>query len=55
MRVRRGTDSNIDDIIVNEELVSCEKVKALLSAYGLEVKPEEELIGGRVLGLRVIK
>jgi ribonuclease HI len=51
--VERGTDSYIDDIIVNEDIVSCEKVKCHLSDFGLESKPEESLVGGRVLGLRV--
>ena len=51
--VARGTDSYIDDIIVNEDIVSCGKVKNLLTRYGLESKPEELLVGGRVLGLRV--
>jgi ribonuclease HI len=48
-----GTDSYIDDIIVNENIVSCEQVQTLLLRFGLESKPPELLNGGRVLGLRV--
>mgnify|MGYP003536646398 FL=1 len=51
--IAKGTDSYIDDIIVNEDVVSCEKVKRFLSDFGLESKPEEPLSGGRVLGLRI--
>lgn len=50
-RVRRGTDSYIDDIIVNENIISAEEVAAHLCAYGLVTKPPEELEGARVLGL----
>jgi hypothetical protein len=53
--VRAGTDSYVDDIIVNEDVVQCEKVKEVLNAYGLEVKEPESLVGGRVLGLRIMK
>jgi hypothetical protein len=51
--VRAGTDSYIDDIIVNEDIVSCERVLEVLTRYGLEAKAPEPLIGARVLGLRV--
>jgi hypothetical protein len=51
--VKLGTDSYIDDIIVNEDVVSSEKVVSHLRNYGLECKPAEPLIGGRVLGLRI--
>ena len=52
--VRSGTDSFIDDIIVNNDIVSCDRVLELLHEYGLEAKPPENLAGGRVLGLRVV-
>jgi hypothetical protein len=53
--VRAGTDSYIDDIIVNEEIVSCERVEELLRSFGLEPKPPKPLIGGRVLGLWIFE
>ena len=46
-----GTSSYIDDIIVNENIVTAERVVAHLQKYGLETKPPEDLEGGRVLGL----
>ena len=42
-RVRKGTDSYIDDIIVNEDVVSAEKVISHLACYGLETKVPEKL------------
>ena len=54
-RVRRGTDSYIDDIIVDEGVVSAEDVVSHLALYGLEAKPPESLDGGRVLGLSLSK
>jgi transposase InsO family protein/ribonuclease HI len=54
-KVRKGTDSYIDDIIVNESIVSSECVVNLLRRYGLETKPPENLNGSRVLGLKVKK
>ena len=37
-RVRRGTDHYIDDIIVQESVVSAPEVRQHLTAYGLESK-----------------
>jgi ribonuclease HI len=51
--IKSGTDSYIDDIVVNEDIVSSESVMCHLRKYGLQCKPAESLIGGRVLGLRV--
>ena len=51
--VRAGTDSYIDDIVVNNTVVTNERVVRLLRDYGLEAKPPESLDGSRVLGLRV--
>jgi hypothetical protein len=51
--VAAATDSYVDDIIVNNDLVSNEQVMKLLERYGLEPKEPESLEGGRVLGLRV--
>ena len=54
-KVRQATDSYIDDIIVNEDIVSAEEVINHLKTYGLEAKPPESINGGRILGLRVRK
>ncbi|XP_054267042.1 uncharacterized protein LOC128989196 [Macrosteles quadrilineatus] len=51
--VRSATDSYVDDIVVNEEIVSSDVVIRLLETYGLTAKPAETLDGGRVLGLRL--
>lgn len=53
--VREATDSYVDDIIVNNDLVTNEQVLSLLDKYGLKAKIPEALDGGRVLGLRVEK
>ncbi|XP_047127791.1 uncharacterized protein LOC124808636 [Hydra vulgaris] len=53
--VESGTDLFIDDIIVNNNIVSSCRVQELLKKYGLDSKVPEKLIGGRVLGLRVYK
>ena len=53
--VARGTDSYIDDVMINEEIVSVEKVVSLLNRFGLETKPAEKLEGARVLGLRLYR
>ena len=53
--MRRGTDSYIDDIIVNEDVVSVEDVVNHLAQYGLEAKWPEPLDGARVLGLTLSK
>ena len=50
-RIEEGTDTYIDDIIVNENVVTAKEVIAHLRKYGLDAKPPEELDGGRVLGL----
>jgi transposase InsO family protein len=52
-RVRAGTDSFVDDIVVNNDVVPCERVVQHLCDFGLEAKPPEMLDGCRVLGLRV--
>lgn len=53
--VRAGTDSYIDDIIVNESVISCDRVIELLATYGLQSKPAEPLIGSRILGLSIVQ
>jgi len=51
--IKRATSSYIDDIIVNENIVSSERVREHLLRFGLEAKPPESIVGSRVLGLRV--
>jgi hypothetical protein len=53
--LKAGTDSYIDDIIVNEDVVQCSRVQHVLEKYGLDAKPPEALIGSRILGLRIIE
>ena len=48
--ISAAVNSYIDDIIVNKDKVSCEKV---LDRYGLEAKPPEDIVGARILGLKV--
>ena len=52
-KVRRGTRHYVDDIIVNEDIVSVEEVRNHLLKYGLQCKDPEELNGARVLGLQL--
>lgn len=54
-RIRVGTDSYIDDIYVDESVVPGDAVIAHLERFGLRSKPAEPLIGGRVLGLRILE
>ena len=49
--VGRGTDHYIDDIIVQESVVSADRVRVHLRQYGLVTKEPESLRGGRVLGI----
>lgn len=53
MAVSKGTDSYIDDIIVNNDVVENDTVLAVLQRFGLTAKPPEKLLGTRVLGLRI--
>lgn len=54
-RVSEGTDHYIDDIWVDESIVSAEQVRKLLLVYGLTAKDPVSLANSRVLGLRVVK
>jgi len=51
--IQKGTDHYIDDIIVDEEVVSVVRVKEHLANYGLITKDPESIDNARVLGLRV--
>ena len=52
--VDRATSSYLEDIFVNEDLVSVQCVENHLLRYGLECKPAERVAdGARVLGLEV--
>lgn len=49
--IARATDHYIDDIMVQESVVSASRVRKHLLKYGLESKEPEDLNGGRVLGI----
>ena len=49
--IRAATDHYVDDIIVDTDLVSVNRVVEHLRKYGLVAKPPETLDGARVLGL----
>lgn len=51
--VARGTDHYVDDLIVNEDIVSVDKVVDLLRRYGLETKAPQPLQSTKVLGLQL--
>jgi len=51
--INAAVDSYIDDIVVNTDMVSCERVLEHLRRNGLEGKKPETLEGSRVLGLKV--
>lgn len=53
--VAAGTDHYIDDIIVDETVVSAAHVKQHLQRYGLVAKEAVPLDGARVLGLKVAR
>jgi len=51
--IRAGTDSYIDDIVVNTKIISCDTVINHLKRLGLEAKEPESAEGSRILGLRL--
>lgn len=53
--VHRATDHYIDDIMVQESIVSASRVREHLQRYGLESKEPMSLDGGRVLGISLSK
>ena len=53
--VQAGMDSYIDDIVVNKDVVSCQKVLSLLQDYRLEAEAHIDLDGACILGLKVEK
>ena len=52
-RIEQGTDHYIDDVIVNEDVISTDEVMAHLKRYGLESKPAQPLVSSKVLGLQL--
>ena len=53
-RVRRGVLAYVDDLLVDEDIVSAEEVVQHFAEYGLECKPPQRAAeGARLLGLRV--
>lgn len=53
--VRSGTDSYIDDIVINEDIVCLDKVKKLLDKFNLVYKDPLKLNSARVLGLKTFE
>jgi hypothetical protein len=53
--ISKGTDFYLDDILVDEDIVSVERVVEHLAIYGLVSKPPEKLENARVLGLQLEK
>ncbi|XP_076049389.1 uncharacterized protein LOC143030071 [Oratosquilla oratoria] len=51
--MKKGTDSYLDDILVDDGIVSTSNVVEHLARYGLTAKEPEPLEGGAVLGLRL--
>jgi transposase InsO family protein/ribonuclease HI len=51
--ISAATDHYVDDIVVDTDLVSMERVIEHLRQYGLVTKPPETLNGTRVLGLQL--
>ncbi|XP_043199219.1 uncharacterized protein LOC122368950 [Amphibalanus amphitrite] len=52
--IQRATIPYVDDLCVNEDIVSADRVVEHFAAYGLECKPPERAAdGARMLGLRV--
>ena len=54
-RIKEGAWSYIDDILVDESVVSAREVVAHLQKYGLVAKEPVEMQGGAVLGLKLTK
>ena len=52
-RIESATDHYIDDIVVNESIVSVAEVSSHLARYGLRTKPAETFETSRVLGLQL--
>ncbi|XP_043223552.1 uncharacterized protein LOC122382380 [Amphibalanus amphitrite] len=53
-RVQRGVLAYVDDMLVDEDIVSAEEVVQHFQRYGLECKPPQRAAdGARMLGLRV--
>jgi len=48
----KATDHYIDDIFVNEDMVTAFEVSAHLQRYGLEAKPPKDVENSKVLGLQ---
>ena len=51
--VKAGMDHYIDDILMDESVVSADQVVLHLQRYGLRTKPSEHIHNARVLGLQV--
>ena len=52
--IKRAASSYVDDILVNECVLTADVVVEHLRQFGLECNPAQRMVeGGRVLGLRV--
>ena len=52
--VERATIPYVDDLCINEDIVTAERVMEHFSQYGLQCKPPERVRdGARLLGLQV--
>ena len=52
-QIHRATNSYIDDILLDEHLVTAKRLTEHLKRFGLLTKPPEQLDGGAALGLRL--
>ena len=53
--IRDGTDSYIDDILVDQKIINVGQVVQHLASYGLLTKSPEPVKDSRVLGLQISK
>lgn len=53
--ISKGIDNYLDDIIVNNDVVSVTRVVEHLSRFGLLSKPYESVEESRILGLKMRK
>lgn len=51
--IQKGTDNYLDDILVNNDIVSTARVADHLSAFGLKSKPFESVEQSKILGLKM--
>ncbi|XP_029634935.1 uncharacterized protein LOC115210471 [Octopus sinensis] len=52
-RVKKATNSYIDDILVDETVMPATELRGHLNSFGLIAKPQEAMEGGAALGLKL--